>query len=209
MRKLRRFTSRLAPFARPNVDTDQIIPAAYLKVTDKGNLGRGLFANWRYRDDGQPLPEFVLNRPEYEGAGILVAGGNFGCGSSREHAAWALLDFGFQVVVGTSFADIFEANAAKNGLLAVTLSAADHAGLVALAEATPAAEVTVDLEQRQIETPRNRVFSFEVDPFARYCLLDGIDQLEFILGRLAEIEAYETRHPQNFSTAEPVAARES
>ena len=193
-------TSRMAPLAGNNIDTDQIIPAAYLKVTDKKGLGKGLFANWRFDEAGEPRPEFVLNQRDYRQARILLAGDNFGSGSSREHAAWALQDHGFEVVISTRFADIFQANAAKNGLLTATVEGRDHAKLMHLAESTPASEVTVDLHQKLIEVPGIGSISFEVDPFARHCLLNGVDQLGFLLERQAAIEAYEALHPQRVWT---------
>jgi 3-isopropylmalate/(R)-2-methylmalate dehydratase small subunit len=181
------FTSPTVVLAVDNVDTDQIIPARFLKVTEKGGLGGALFADWRYDVDGGPRPEFALNRPQAAGARVLVAGDNFGCGSSREHAPWALLDYGFRAVVSTSIADIFRNNALKNGLLPVVVNRAFHRRLLA----EPGASVTIDLEARLIRLADGESASFPIDPFARYCLLEGIDELGFLLSRGDVIEAYE------------------
>jgi 3-isopropylmalate/(R)-2-methylmalate dehydratase small subunit len=200
MRTFQRITSRIAPLPADNIDTDQIIPANYLKVTDKKGLGEGLFANWRYLANGQPDPDFVLNRPAHRDARILLAGDNFGCGSSREHAAWALQEHGFEVVISTGFADIFRSNAAKNGLLTAVVSRPDHATLLRLAQESSSREITVDLETRIVTCPGLEPIPFEVDPFARYCLLNGLDQLGFLLHRLEKIAAWEARHPQPVDT---------
>ena len=184
--------SPVAPLPRANVDTDQIIPASYLKVTGKTGLGRGLFANWRYLADGSPDPDFVLNQPRYEGSRILLAGENFGCGSSREHAAWALLDHGFRAVLSTRFADIFRANAAKNGLLAATVASGAHRKLLELALSGSGADAAIDLEASTVAVA-GAVFELDVDPFARRCLLQGVDELGYLLERLPAIEAYEDR----------------
>ena len=173
-----------------DVDTDQIIPARFLKGTTRGGLGRGLFADRRYAADGTPRPDFPLNRPEAAGASVLVAGRNFGCGSSREHAVWALLDQGIRAVVSTSFADIFRANALKNGLLPVALSLEAHAR----AAAAEGASVTIDLTRQEVELPAGSRAAFTVDPFARHCLLEGIDELAFLLGQEAAIARYESTH---------------
>lgn len=193
-------TSRLVPLLQSNIDTDQIIPAFYLKEMSRKGLGAGLFANWRYTDVGEVRPDFILNRPEHEGAQILLAGDNFGCGSSREHAPWALLDYGFRVVVSTSFADIFRNNAGKNGLLAAVVSPSDHATMVEVTGRDPVAEVTVDLEAGRIESAVFDPIEFEVEPFARHCLLHGLDQFGYLLDLQAQIEDYEGNHPQRVST---------
>ncbi len=200
MAAFRQVTSRMAPLRGINIDTDQIIPASFLKVTDKVGMGRGLFANWRFDEAGEANPDFVLNRPEYEGARILVAGDNFGCGSSREHAAWALQDYGFEVVISTGFADIFRANAAKNGLLTATVGDRDHRELLRLAEESPTAQITVDLEEMTISAPQSEPLLFEVDPFVRRCLLEGVDQLGYLLEHLGAIEDYESGHVQRVDT---------
>jgi 3-isopropylmalate/(R)-2-methylmalate dehydratase small subunit len=205
MRPFTRLTSRLAPLPGSNIDTDQIIPASYLKITDRQGLAEGLFANWRYDQDGKPNPEFILNRPEYREARILITGANFGSGSSREHAPWALQDHGFEAIISTSFADIFRANAAKNGLLTATVAESDHATLMHLAEQSPASEITVDLTEKSISSSGIDRLSFEIDAFARHCLLNGVDQLGFLLERVGAIEAYEARHPQRVATLSPGA----
>jgi 3-isopropylmalate/(R)-2-methylmalate dehydratase small subunit len=187
MGPLRTLTSRTVVLDRANVDTDQIIPARFLKVTGKAGLGQALFSDWRYGADGAPRPEFVLNRPEARGCAILVAGDNFGCGSSREHAPWALVDAGFRAVVSTSIADIFRNNALKNGLVPVVVPAGAHARLMG----APGAEVTVDLERRTISLPAGGEASFPIDGFARTCLLDGVDELGWLLSQADAIAAYE------------------
>ncbi len=186
-------TSRLVPLPVENIDTDQIIPARYLKATDKRGMGDALFADWRYHPDGSPNPDFVLNDPQYRGAQILLAGDNFGCGSSREHAPWALTGYGFRAVISTSFADIFRNNALKNGLLPVIVDAATHRALFDLSEKTPQAEVTIDLRAQTLRLPDGTAVSFPIDPFARECLLKGVDQLGYILSFEAEIAAFEER----------------
>ena len=182
-----RFRARTVALPAADVDTDQIIPARFLKGTTRDGLGRNLFADWRYDDAGRPRPDFVLNRPEAEGARVLVAGHNFGCGSSREHAVWALTDFGFRAVVSTGFADIFRNNALKNGLLPVQLDARAHARLMAEA----GAEVEVDLEGLSLALPDGTRASFPIDPFARHCLLEGFDALDFLLAQEPAIAAHE------------------
>ncbi|MEJ5198008.1 MAG: 3-isopropylmalate dehydratase small subunit [Anaerolineae bacterium] len=188
-------TSRVVVLPNENIDTDQIIPARFLKATDKAGMGDHLFADWRYDRDGNPRPDFVLNRPESRGAQILLAGDNFGCGSSREHAPWALLGFGFRAVISTSFADIFRNNALKNGLLPVTVDPATHRRLLDLLAANPAATVTVDLAQQTLRLPDGSAATFPIDPFSKKCLLEGVDQLGYLLNRMALIEAYEAAHP--------------
>ena len=172
-----------------NVDTDQIIPARFLKATSKVGLGTKLFADWRFAADGKPKPDFVLNQPAAAGAAVLVAGDNFGCGSSREHAPWALYDYGFRAVVSTSIADIFRSNSLKNGLLPVVVDAAAHAQLLA----APGAEVTVSVADQTLTLPDGSKVTFPIDPFARYCLLHGVDELEFLLTQEDAIAAFETR----------------
>jgi 3-isopropylmalate/(R)-2-methylmalate dehydratase small subunit len=184
-----RVTSRTVVLPVGDVDTDQIIPARFLRTTSKEGLGQQLFADWRYLADGQPNPDFVLNKPEAAGAQVLVAGDNFGCGSSREHAPWALTDFGFRAVVSTSFADIFRSNSLKNGLVPVVVDAATLEWLMA----NPGVEVTVDLENRTLNLPDGRQVSFPIEPFARYCLMQGVDQLGYLLSQDAAITAYEKR----------------
>ena len=182
--------SRTVALPTENIDTDQIIPARFLLATTKAGYGQGLFAEWRFDAEGKPRPDFALNRPEAKGAQVLVAGRNFGCGSSREHAAWALAEYGFEAVVSTSFADIFRSNALKNGLLPVAVDAAAHAKLLA----APGAEVTIDLGERTIALPDGTRVTFPIEPFARYCLMNGVDELAFLLSREPEIAAYEARN---------------
>ena len=194
MQPLKAFSSRVIPLLVNNIDTDQIIPARFLKVTDKNGLAENLFADWRYADDGTALPDFVLNRPEHRGASILLAGDNFGCGSSREHAPWALVGFGIRAVISTSFADIFSSNALKNGLLPVRVNAEAHARLSRLIAGSPAALLTVDLAQQQVSLPDGSSCDFPIDPFSKTCLLNGIDELGYLLGLEKKITAYEHTH---------------
>jgi 3-isopropylmalate/(R)-2-methylmalate dehydratase small subunit len=200
---LRPFTGKVIPLPADNVDTDQIIPARYLKGTSKDGLGEGLFADWRYDGDGAPREGFVLNRPEMAGRAVLLAGANFGSGSSREHAAWALHAFGIRAVLAPLFADIFRNNALKNGLLPVELPADAHAELAAAVEADPDAEVTVDLEAETVTLPGGRSVGFTVDPFARQMLLDGTDELGYLLSQGAAVAAYEDAHPARIDTTAP------
>jgi 3-isopropylmalate/(R)-2-methylmalate dehydratase small subunit len=182
----RRLESHTAVLPQADIDTDQIIPARYLKGTTREGLGKWLFAGWRYDEKGQPRPEFPLNRPEARGAQVLVAGANFGCGSSREHAPWALYDYGFRAVVSSSIADIFRGNALKNGLLPVIVDPATHEILLS----TPATRVAIDLEARTLSFDDARV-SFAIDPFARRCLLEGVDELGYLLSQEQAIARFE------------------
>jgi 3-isopropylmalate/(R)-2-methylmalate dehydratase small subunit len=193
MEPITSFRARLAALPIENIDTDQIIPARFLKVTDKAGLGEALFSDWRYDGEGRPRPDFALNQTRFRGAGVLVAGDNFGCGSSREHAPWALLGFGIRAVISTYFADIFRNNALKNGLLPIVVDAETHVRLMALAE--QAAEVTVDLESQTVTPPDGTSIGFPVEPFARHCLLHGVDQLGFLTDAEGDIAAYEVAHP--------------
>jgi 3-isopropylmalate/(R)-2-methylmalate dehydratase small subunit len=172
-----------------NIDTDQIIPARFLTTTTREGLGRSLFADWRYDAQGAPRPDFVLNRPEALGCQILVAGHNFGCGSSREHAPWALLDYGFQAVISTEIADIFRSNSLKNGFLPIVVDQASSDWLVA----NPGAEVTIDVAATTLTLPTGTHVKFPLEDFSRYCLLNGVDELGFLLDRSAQIDAYEQR----------------
>ena len=200
MDPIQRFTSRVVLLPIENIDTDQIIPARFLKVTDKAGLGEALFSDWRYDAEGNPKPDFVLNRPSSAGAQVLFAGDNFGCGSSREHAPWALVGFGFRAVISTFFADIFKSNALKNGLLPIVVEPEVHRKLLAQLEADPAAEVDVDLASQTLTLPGGEKVSFPVDPFAKHCLLNGVDQLGFLMGEEDAIVAYETSHPARVHT---------
>jgi len=189
MKSLTHIHSRTVVLPHENIDTDRIIPARFLTTTQRAGLGKVLFNDWRYRSDGRADPDFALNQPAAKGCEILVAGRNFGCGSSREHAPWALTDFGFRAVLSSEIADIFRANSLKNGLLAVVLSEGEHRYLLE----HPGIELSIDVAQGWIELPDGGRFSFELEPFARHCLLSGVDQLGFLLQHAAEIEAYERR----------------
>ncbi|MEX1183734.1 MAG: 3-isopropylmalate dehydratase small subunit [Gemmatimonadota bacterium] len=194
MEPIRRFESTMVALPMANIDTDQIIPARFLKVTDRSGLGEALFADWRYDATGAPKPDFALNRPGARDAGILVAGDNFGCGSSREHAPWALRAFGFRAVVSTSFADIFRNNALGNGLLPVQVSASTLERLLALCAAGEMPTAAVDLERRELTFGDGETEAFPVEPFARHCLLHGVDRLGFLLSCAPDISAFETQH---------------
>jgi len=188
--------SRVVLLPVNDIDTDQIIPARYLKTTDKTGLGANLFADWRYAADGTPRPEFPLNAARAQGAAVLLAGDNFGCGSSREHAPWALTGFGFRAVVARSFADIFGNNALKNGLLPVALDEATHAALLRQLAAQPEAEVTVDLVTQSLTLPDGSKGAFAIDAFSRTCLLEGVDELGYIRRFADLIEEHERRQAQ-------------
>jgi 3-isopropylmalate/(R)-2-methylmalate dehydratase small subunit len=187
MKAVREIRSRTVVLPVANVDTDQIIPARFLVTTSREGLGKALFADWRWDEAGRPRTGFALNRPDAEGARVLVAGRNFGCGSSREHAVWALQAGGFEAVVSTAFADIFGGNALKNGLVPVQVDEATHARLVE----APGAEVSIDVEAGILSFGARRA-SFPLEPFARYCLLNGLDELAFLLSREREIAAFES-----------------
>jgi 3-isopropylmalate/(R)-2-methylmalate dehydratase small subunit len=190
MKPFTRFESRVVKLPIDNIDTDQIIPARFLKTISKAGLGDQLFYDWRYDASGAPRPDFVLNQPGAKGAEILLAGDNFGCGSSREHAPWALTQFGFRAVVSTSFADIFRQNALKNSLLPIIVPRDVHAELFAL---DPEAKLTVDLALQTLTLPNGHAVEFPVDPFAKHCLLNGVDELGYILQQEAAIAAFEKR----------------
>jgi 3-isopropylmalate/(R)-2-methylmalate dehydratase small subunit len=183
-------TSRVMVVPVNDIDTDQIIPAQFLKVTDKNGLADALFYNWRYNDDKSPNKDFVINKPESKGCKILLAGDNFGCGSSREHAPWALTAFGFRAVISTSFADIFRSNSLKNGLIPVIVDDKTHKMLFDYLEEVPNAEFTVDLESQTLSFEGGSV-QFPIDPFNKTCLLNGVDELGYIMGFEKEIAAYE------------------
>ena len=185
-------TSRVLPLPVNDIDTDQIIPARFLKATDKKGMGDNLFADWRYNADGSPKADFVLNQPNSKDAQVLLAGDNFGCGSSREHAPWALTGFGFKAVISTSFADIFRNNSLKNGLIPIIVDEATHKMLFDLVEEIPNAEVTVDLASQTLILPNGSV-QFPIDPFNKTCLLNGVDELGYILGFEKEIAAFEEK----------------
>jgi 3-isopropylmalate/(R)-2-methylmalate dehydratase small subunit len=188
-------TSTAAPLRAENVDTDQIIPAKYLTAVTKEGMGLGCFSNWRYLEDGSDNPEFSLNQPQYRGAKILVAGRNFGSGSSREHAVWALTEYGFHSVIAPQFADIFYNNSFKNGLLPVALPEAVVTQLWTQIEANPAAQITVDLPSQTVTLPDGSSVAFQVDPFRKACMLEGVDDLGYIMKREAAINVYEAHQP--------------
>ncbi len=183
-----------------DIDTDQIIPARFLKTTDKQGLGQQAFFDWRYAADGKPNADFVLNKPEYAGASVLIGGHNFGCGSSREHAPWALLGMGFHAVVSTYFADIFRNNALKNGLLPIMVDEATHRQLVSLAEEDPQTRVTIDLAAQTLTLPDGRAVNFPIDGFAKHCLLNGVDELGYLLNLEDKAGAYEAEHGDRVRT---------
>ena len=185
---------RVAPLDRVNVDTDQIIPKQFLKRIERTGFGQFVFYDWRFGADGKKNPNFVLHEPRFEGASILVAGRNFGCGSSREHAVWALADFGFRAVISSSFADIFANNSTKNGFLAVRLTEAEVAQLIQRAQEIVDYQVTIDLERCDVRDDQGFRAKFSIDQFIRHCLLNGLDDIGLTLQHEAEIKAYETRH---------------
>jgi 3-isopropylmalate/(R)-2-methylmalate dehydratase small subunit len=200
MKPFTTLTSTCVVLPVDNVDTDQIIPARFLKTTERRGLGAHLFADWRYDEGGQPRSDFILNRPEARTAEILVAGRNFGCGSSREHAPWALMDFGFRAVISTEFADIFRNNALKIGLLPVVLTSATHESLVTLVSGSPATRLTLDLSAQTVTLPTGVAERFPIDAFAKHCLLHGVDQLGFLLQAETEISEYERSHRSRVCT---------
>lgn len=190
-------TATAAPLRAENVDTDQIIPARYLTAVTKAGMGEGLFAAWRYDGDGRPRPDFVLNRPEYAGAQILIAGRNFGSGSSREHAVWALTEYGFRAVISPGFADIFYNNALKNGLLPVVLPDAVVNRLFDRVEAQPDSLITIDLAAQTVRLPDGEEVTFAIDPYRKLCLLQGLDDLGYLLAQEEAIAAYEQGRQRN------------
>jgi 3-isopropylmalate/(R)-2-methylmalate dehydratase small subunit len=201
--KMDKFTTLTSPYVAfpvANIDTDQIIPARFLKVTDKKGLGDNLFYDWRYDDQGSPREAFILNRPEGRRARILVAGDNFGCGSSREHAPWALAGYGFRAVISSSFADIFRNNALKNGILPVIVTPEVLAGLLQANMATGDTQLTIDLAEQLLTLPGGRQVEFSIDAFNKSCLLDGVDTLGYLLQREERITAYEAAHPARVQT---------
>ena len=205
MDKFATLTAVVAPLDRPNVDTDAIIPKQFLKSIKRSGFGPNLFDEWRYLDHGEPdsdnsgrplNPAFVLNQPQYQGARILLARENFGCGSSREHAPWALLDFGFRVIIAPSFADIFYNNCFKNGILPIVLDAASVESLFKAVNATPGYQLTVDLPTQRVTTTQGKTYPFEVDAFRKHCLSNGLDDIGLTLQHVAAIRAYEARRKQ-------------
>jgi len=189
MEPIRTIRSRTVVMARTNIDTDQIMPARFLRTTTREGLGQHLFADWRYDAQGKPIADFVLNTPEAAGCQVLVAGHNFACGSSREHAPWGLYDYGFRAVISTEIADIFRSNSLKNGLLPIIVDEATHAALIA----APGTEVTIDLERSTLTIPQVGAVAFVIEAFARYCLLNGVDETGYLLSQSRAIDAYEKR----------------
>jgi 3-isopropylmalate/(R)-2-methylmalate dehydratase small subunit len=186
---------KVAPLDRVNVDTDQIIPKQFLKRIEKTGFGQFVFYDWRFTADGKKIDDFILHEPRYQGASVLVTGKNFGCGSSREHAVWALADFGFRAVISSSFADIFANNSTKNGFLTVRLSEDEVAELMRRTQEIPSYELAIDLEQREVRDEQGFCAKFPMDEFVRHCLLNGLDDIGLTLQHEAEIAAYEARHP--------------
>lgn len=196
MQPFRTLTSLAAPLDRTNVDTDQIIPKQFLKRIERTGYGDFLFFDWRQTPDGSPVTDFVLNDPRYTGAQILIAGKNFGCGSSREHAAWALENYGFRCVIAPTFADIFFSNAGKNGILLVRLSEGEVETLLQKAQKTPGYKLTVSLEEQTLTDGQGFTAKFDVDPFRKYCLLEGLDDIGLTLRHAAALDAYEKQHDE-------------
>ena len=194
------FTSALIPLPAENVDTDQIIPARFLKTTEKSGLADSLFYDWRYEADGTPKPDFIINKPEMQGRQVLLAGDNFGSGSSREHAPWALTSWGIRAILSTSFADIFRSNALKNGLLPIVLDEDTHRQLFDEFAARPDMEITVDLEECIVHLPDDEDVPFDIDPFAHKMLLEGKDEIGWILDRSASIDTWEAANPARVDT---------
>jgi 3-isopropylmalate/(R)-2-methylmalate dehydratase small subunit len=195
MKPFRTHRGRVAPLDRINVDTDQIIPKQFLKRIERTGFGQFLFYDWRFSADGKKNAGFVLDEPRYQGASVLVAGKNFGCGSSREHAVWALADFGFRAVISSSFADIFANNSTKNGFLTVELKEDEAAELMRRARGVDNYQLTIDLEQCEVRDDQGWRAKFPIDEFVRHCLLNGLDDIGLTLQHEAEIAAYETQHP--------------
>ena len=194
MQAFTQLNSRVVALPLDDIDTDQIIPARFLKITDKADLAAHLFNDWRYNPDGSPRMDFVINQPESQGAQILFAGDNFGCGSSREHAPWALVGFGFRAVIATSFGDIFRNNSLKNGLLPIKVSTQVHQQMREILEESPRAEWSVDLNEQSLTIPSGLKVNFDIDPFSKTCLLQGKDELGYLLSFMDQIVAYEKTH---------------
>ncbi len=202
MQPINKLTSHAAPLGRPHVDTDQIIPKQFLKRIERTGYGEFLFYDWRRIQEGEhagkPDPNFVLNHPVHEGAKILIAGKNFGCGSSREHAAWALTDYGFLAVIAPSFADIFFSNAGKNGMVLVRLPEEDVEHLTARSKANPNHQITIDLEAQSVTNDEGFTAHFDIDPFRKYCLLNGLDDIGLTLRHESKLDIYESQHDAEF-----------
>jgi 3-isopropylmalate/(R)-2-methylmalate dehydratase small subunit len=188
------FSSRVIPFPAENVDTDQIVPARFLKMTDRWGLSDALFAHWRFTDDGDPKPDFIFNRREMQGRKILLAGDNFGAGSSREHAPWALMAWGIRVILSTSFADIFRSNSLKNGLLPIVVDPDRHHHLFQMLADDPNVELTVDLETQKVHLPGDEDLDFEIDPFVKLMIMAGTDEMGYLLAKQPAIDRWEAEH---------------
>ncbi len=200
MEPIKTFDGKIVALPINDIDTDQIIPARYLKVTDKLGLGAACFSDWRYEADGTLKADFPLNKPEHQGASVLIGGHNFGCGSSREHAPWALVGAGFTAVISTYFADIFSNNALKNGLLPIVVDEYTHRQLISLAEEDPNTRVSVDLATQTITLPDGRAVAFPIDGFSKYCLLNGVDQLGYLMNLGDKTAEYEAAHEARVKT---------
>lgn len=200
MESINKVSGKIAPLPINDIDTDQIIPARFLKTTDKQGLGKQAFFDWRYEADGSDKVDFVLNQPQYQDASILIAGKNFGCGSSREHAPWALIGMGWKAVVSTEFADIFRSNSLKNGLLPIIVDEETQQQLVSLAEEAPETTVSINLEEQTIQLPDGRKVEFPIDEFSKQCLLKGVDQLGYLIDLDADISAYEESNVKRVDT---------
>jgi 3-isopropylmalate/(R)-2-methylmalate dehydratase small subunit len=195
------FTSRVIPMPQENIDTDQVVPARFLKMTDRWGLSEALFADWRFDDQGEPYPDFVLNRPEMQRRRILLAGNNFGTGSSREHAPWALEAWGIRVILSTGFADIFRTNALKNGLLPIVVEPERHRQLFEMLAQDPNIELTVDLEAQKVHLPGDEDLDFDIDPFVKLMILAGTDEMGYLLGQATKIAAWEATHVPPIDTS--------
>ena len=200
MEKFTTLTASMVSIPTENIDTDQIIPARFLKVTDKDGLGENLFSDWRYNADGSPKEDFILNTEQAKKAKILVAGDNFGCGSSREHAPWAIMGYGFRAVISTSFADIFRNNSLKLGLLPIIVDKNTHLQLMSLIEEEPDTRIMVDLESQTVQLPDGRRVEFPIDTFSKTCILQGVDQLGYLQNHLATVETFEATHADRVNT---------
>lgn len=203
MNPINKLSGKIAPLPINDIDTDQIIPARFLKTTDKQGLGKQAFFDWRYNADGSDKEDFVLNQPQYQNASILIAGNNFGCGSSREHAPWALIGMGWQAVVSTEFADIFRNNSLKNGLLPIIVDEETQQQLISLAQEDPETEVSINLEEQTLQLPDGRKVEFPIDEFSKQCLLKGVDQLGYLLDLDADISTYEENNVKRVNTHQP------
>ena len=200
MEKFTTLKATMVSIPTENVDTDQIIPARFLKVTDKNGLGDNLFFDWRYNADGSPKEDFVLNTEQGKKAKVLLAGDNFGCGSSREHAPWAIMGYGFKAVISTSFADIFRNNSLKLGLVPIMVDKDTHYQLMSLIEEEPDTEISVDLENQTVQLPDGRKVNFPIDNFSKTCILQGVDQLGYLQSHAADVDTYEANHADRVNT---------